>query len=142
MAKIKEEAKAIRMLAYDFLRLGTLGETGEKVLKEKGYSSYAKKAFIKKHSLGHDYFVQLKNRKDFKGEYFGQVTLKKAEYLDVLIDVLIKKDPFKAIQVLFPDQIGEILSVRKLNVSNNNDDDKDFRNEIFGIRKTTIENDK
>lgn len=129
--RTREVSEKLRLLAYDFLRLRSIGETGEKILKEQGYSSSAKKAFIQKHRLGHDYFVQLRNRKEFKNEFFGHVTLRKAEYLELLIEALIKKDPLRAIQLIFPDQVGRALVNRSLNV--NQTDDANFRDAFFGL---------
>lgn len=131
--RTKPESEELREKAYDFLRYRCLGSTGKSWLKEQGYSSAKKKAFIAKHGVGHDYFVQLKKRKDFKEEFFGHLTLEYAQDLALYFDVLLKKDPLKLIQLIFPIQTGKALVTH--NVNHETTDDSEFIHKFFGIDK-------
>lgn len=140
--RTKEESQELRLLAYDFLLLRSIGKTGERVLKERGYSSTAKKAFIQKHRVGHDYFRQLRSRKDFRQDFFDHVATRKAEDLGYLIDALIQKDPLKALQIIFPQQVNKLLVSRNYNVNqvvNSEQDDREFCDAFFGFGKETTE---
>lgn len=134
--RTKEETEELRLLAYDFLLLRSIGKTGERVLRERGYSSPCKKAFIQKHRVGHDYFRQLRSRKEFKQSFFDHITTRKAEDLGYLVDALAQKDPLKALQIIFPQQVNKLLVSRNYNVNqtvNRDEDDPEFTRKFFGL---------
>lgn len=132
-SRTKEEEILIRKKAYEFFFFKSLNN--ETKIIELGYEDMTDKSFIKKMGVANDYLSEIVHRDFFKQDYFDYVTnCISKDFAAYLIPTLKKgNEKAKAMQILLPDQVGRALTVRKIGVSGDADDEE-FRNEFFGIK--------
>lgn len=130
-----EEFKHYAMIFLMLRSLAKSDPTYLEKLNELGYEDSCVQSFEKRHKLPKNYLWNVQNKKGFKAEYFALVTQYMSDDLpEYLLKILNSKSPDKAAQIVFPDEVGKALTVRKATL-HGSQDDQEFRDSFFGISK-------
>lgn len=136
--RTKKEAAILRDKCMMFLMFAGLKEGGMKELKNLGYDDYHHDCFIVKHGVSKNYVWELQMRNDFKEKFFAMVTAYMAKDLMSYMRALCySKEASKAMQILFPDEVGKAMAVRNISMTGTKDDEE-FRNNFFLRKKPKL----